>query len=396
MLVGVSAGAAAWLVAGVPVAAGPQNGTPTPLLSTSHTFPHGYMEYSAAPGQRLQDTVSLKNPGPGAATFAVFAADGLTSQVTGVVYADPRQPFPDGPGGNGEYGAGRWITLSASSVPLAEGQTATVAVTVQVPQSTTPGDYVGSVSAENPTPARNGGQFGFNVTTRTTIAVVVHVAGAVKTQGVNVGKPYVTIENKTRQVLNIPLQYFGDVLVKPYVDLRVVDAHNRVLLRINRQLDTFVPHTTIVFPVPLDTLVLDPGNYTLVIDFGPPGAEQHFQLPFTVTAPQAAVPPPSQRGHASTGLSPLLWLLGLVPLLGLLLLFLLLRRRRRECAHCGRRWAGPRVPVTQVPDVRSCMRCHDALMRHGTAVRLCPDCLAGHRGWSKSRAGVGAASSALR
>lgn len=394
-LLGVVAAAAA-LAPGVTIAAGPQGANPTALMTTSHPFPHGYMEYSAAAGQTLQDSVSVKNPGPGPATFDIFAADGLTSQVSGVVYADMQHPFPDGPSGNGEYGAGTWISLSSSSVQLAEGQTTTVNFTVQVPGTAAPGDYVGSVSAENPSPARTNGQFGFNVTTRTTIAVVVHVAGPVKTEGVTVGTPFVTVENRTRQILNIPLKYFGDVLVKPYVNLRVADAHGRVLLHIDRQLDTFVPHTTLIFPVPLDTLVLDPGNYTLVIDFGPQGFEQHFQLPFTVTRPQAAVPSPAQRGHATPGLSPLLWLLALLPLLALLLLLALLRRRQRECAHCGRRWSGPRVAVAQVPDVRSCVRCRDDLERRGTQIRLCPDCLAGHRGWRKTAVAAAAASSAGR
>lgn len=396
LLLALAASALGALAPGAATAAGPQDGSPTALMSTSHQFPHGYMEYSAAAGQTVQDSVSVKNPGPGPATFDVFAADGLTSQVTGVVYADMQHPFPDGPAGNGEYGAGTWISLSASSLQLAEGETAIVNFTVKVPAAAAPGDHVGSISAENPTPARGSGQFGFNVTTRTTIAVVVHVAGPVKTEGVTVGTPYITVENRTRQILNIPLEYFGDVLVKPYVNLRVVDARGRVLLHIDRQLDTFVPHTTLIFPVPLDTLVLDPGNYTLVIDFGPQGFEQHFQLPFRVTVPQAAVPQPSQRGRAAHGLSPLLWLLALIPLFALLLLLAVLRRRRRECAHCGRRWSGPRVAVAQVPDVASCIRCRDDLERRGSAVRLCPDCLAGHRGWRKAAAVAGAASSALR
>lgn len=389
LLLGVAACAASSLAPGVAAAASPQAGNPTALLSTSHPFPHGYMEYSAAPGQTVQDSVNVKNPGPGPATFEVFAADGLTSQVTGVVYADMQHPFPDGPAGNGEYGAGQWITLSSSSLQLAEGQTAVVNIAVQVPATAAPGDYVGSVSAENPAPSRTNGQFGFNVTTRTTIAVVVHVAGPVSTQGVTVGTPFVTVENRTRQILNIPLEYFGDVLVKPYVNLRVADAHGRVLLHIDRQLDTFVPHTTLIFPVPLDTLVLDPGNYTLIIDFGPAGAEQHFVRNFTVSTPQANVPPPSQRGRApAAGLSPLIWLVALVPLLAVALLVLLLLRRRRHCAHCGRQWSGRLVSVAEVEEVRSCVRCKASLSRFGSRVRLCPDCFAGHRGWDRSAARV--------
>jgi hypothetical protein len=368
----------------VPLPAHAADGDAVPLLRTSHGFAHGYMEYQASAGQTITDTVTVVNGGQAAGAFNLFPADGLTSQVTGVVYAEQTKPFPDGPSGNGEYGAGTWITLSASSVQLAPGQSTAVNMTVSVPAAATPGDWVGSVSAENPVPARAGGQFGFNVTTRVTIAVVVHVAGFVKLDAVNIGTPFITVENRTRQILNVPLQYMGDVLVKPLVDLRLLDAHKRVLFQLNRQLDTFVPHTTLIYPVPLDNTVIDPGNYQVVIDFGPTGAEHHFVRNFSVSPPQANVPPPSQRGHAPAGLSPLLWLIAIVPLLALAVLVLLVSRRRRRCAHCGRPWTGKRVGVAEVAEVRSCVRCGGSLARRGTQVRLCADCYAGHRGWNKT------------
>ena len=374
--------AAAVALLALPLPARAADTDAVPILRTSHPFAHGYMEYQASAGQTISDTFTVVNGGQSAGSFNLFAADGLTSQVTGVVYADQAHPFPDGASGNGEYGAGSWITLSQPSTQLAPGQSAVITVTVKVPATAAPGDWVGSVSAENPVPSRSGGQFGLNVTTRVTIAVVVHVAGAVNLDAVNIGTPFITVENRTRQILNVPLQYMGDVLVKPYVNLRLLDTRQRVLFQINRQLDTFVPHTTLVYPVPLDNVVIDPGNYQVVIDFGPTGAEQHFVRTLTVTPPQASVPAPSQRGHAA-GLSPLLWLLGLIPLVALLLLVLLLRRRHRECAHCGRAWDGKPARVDEVVEVRSCPRCQTSLVRRGTRVRLCADCFAGHRGWDR-------------
>ena len=357
-----------------------------PILRTSHPFPHGYMEYQATAGQTISDAFTVINGGQVAGSFNLFAADGLTSQVTGVVYANPGNPFPDGPSGNGEYGAGTWIALSQPSVQLTPGARAVIGVTVTVPATAASGDWVGSVSAENPVPTRSSGQFGLNVTTRVTIAVVVHVAGPVKLDAVNLGTPFVTVENHTRQILNIPLQYMGDVLVKPYVNLQLLDVHKRVLFKIDRQLDTFVPHTTLIYPVPLDSVVIGPGNYQVVIDFGPTGAEQHFVRNFTVTPPQANVPAPSQRGRVPQALNPLVWLIGLLPLLALIFLALLVFRRRRRCAHCGRPWAGRRVAVAEIAEVRSCVRCKGSLVRRGTQVRLCPDCFAGHRGWSRTAA----------
>ena len=372
----------------VPTPARASGSDAAPVLRTSHAFPHGYIEYQASAGQTITDTFTVVNGGQVAGSFNLFAADGLTSQVTGVVYADQASPFPDGASGNGEYGAGTWITLSAPSVQLAPGASSVVGMTVMVPATAAPGDWVGSVSVENPVPSRSGGQFGFNVTTRVTIAVVVHVAGVVNLQAVNIGTPFITVENRTRQILNVPLQYMGDVLVKPFVNLRLLDAHQRVLFQIDRQLDTFVPHTTLIYPIPLDSVVIGPGTYQVVIDFGPTGAEQHFVRNFAVTPPQANVRPPTQRAHAPAGLSPLVWLIALLPLLALMLLLLLLLRRHRRCAHCGRRWNGRFVSVAEIEEVRSCLRCEGSLTRFGTRVRLCPDCFAGHRGWDRNAASV--------
>jgi hypothetical protein len=176
----------------------------------------------------------------------------------------------------------------------------------------------------------------------------------------------------------------GDVLVKPFVDLQLLDVRKHVLFKLNRQLDTFVPHTTLIYPVPLDNLVLNPGNYQVVIDFGPTGAEQHFVRTLTVSPAQANVPPPSQRGRAPAGPSPLLWLVALVPLLALAFVVVLLSRRRRHCAHCGRPWTARAMSVAAIDEVRSCVRCKDSLARFGTRVRLCPECFAGHRGWDRS------------
>ena len=379
----------------MPIAASAADADAVPVLRTSHAFPHGYMEYQASAGQTITDTFTVANGGQSTGTFNLFAADGLTSQVTGVVYADQANPFPDGASGNGEYGAGTWITLSQPSVQLSSGQNSVVGITVKVPATAAPGDWVGSVSAENPVPARSGGQFGFNVTSRVTIAVVVHVAGPVNLQAVSLGTPFITVENHTRQILNVPLQYMGDVLVKPFVNLQLLDANKRVLFKIDRQLDTFVPHTTLIYPVPLDNLLLNPGNYQVVIDFGPTGAEQHFVRNFTVTTPQANVPAPSQRGRAPAGINPLLWLVALVPIVALILVVLLLVRRRRRCAHCGRPFGGRRVAVAEIVEVRSCERCKDSLARRGAKVRLCPECFAGHRGWNRTarRAKVHAAQS---
>ena len=361
-------------------AAAPQ---PVAVLRTSHRFPHGYMEYTAAPGQTLRDTVTVEDVGTGPGDFPLFAADGLTSPLTGVVYASRQAPFPDGPSGNGEYGAGQWISLQATAVHLMPGQNVSVGFSVTVPPGTAPGDHVGALSVEAPPSTQSSGELGLRVSTLSTVAVVIHVPGAVRTAGVAIGSPYVTVENRTRQILNIPLTYSGDVLVQPFIDLKVLDARGRTILSMDRRFDTFVPHSTIIFPYPIDTLVLSPGSYRLVADFGPAGAEQHFERVFRVGAAQAQVPPPSQRGKppvvaagAVDAVSPSV----LAAMLALMLALAtpLLLRYRRRCAHCGRHGLHGFRTIAEAMDVWSCQTCRSALRARRGAISLCAGCMRRH------------------
>lgn len=353
---------------------------PAPALHLPHPFPRGYFEYTATPGAVIADTVMVTNVGKAAGVFLLYASDGATSPATGVVYAPHQNPFPDGPGGNGEYGAGAWIRLSASSTRLVAGASTKLPFSLTVPPGTHPGDWVGSVSAENTVGTRPGGSgVGLNVVDRTTIAVVIHVPGPVDTTSVVVGTPYITT-GAGGQILNIPLEYNGDVLLKPVMHFTITDAGGHLLARFDGQYDTFMPHTTLLYGYPLGATVLGPGSYGFTGTFGNSSDPQSFARQFTVSQAQVPTPPPDHAaGNASPATSSTpAWLIPaviLAPVLVVLLLLLLLLARRR-CAHCRHRRLRL-IKVTDHDEIAGCAPCR-ALAKERRNVRLCPDCFRDH------------------
>ena len=78
------------------------------------------------------------------------------------------------------------------------------------------------------------------------MAVVVHVPGPVDTKSAKVGQLRVSVGNQG-QLLNIPLEYDGDVLLKPWMHFTVNDASGHTLAQFDGQYDTFMPHTTFIY-----------------------------------------------------------------------------------------------------------------------------------------------------
>jgi hypothetical protein len=373
------------LLAATPVHAA--NGAGAPAVRTVNNFPHGYIEYSLAPSARVTDSIRVGDQGDTPGTFTMVPVDGFTSDLSGVVYGDATHALRDGPSGNGEYGAGTWITLSPPKLTLQPNQQTTVAYTVQVPPGTHAGDYVGGISAENPVPTAappSGQGVGLNITQRSVIAVVVHVAGQVRPPSFAVGKPSIAVENQRRQVITFPLTYGGDTLIKPHLVFSIVGANGAVLLHFDQHLDTFVPHTTIHFPFPIDTTTLVPGTYRVTGTFGDGGpGDSTFNDSITVTAASANVPPPDQRSgpppqvvsQTPGWVRPLLFGIGALLLMGFVLS--VLTWWWRTCSHCPRHVVRGLILVEDFHEIADCPSCRArALQRE--AVRLCQGCYRAH------------------
>lgn len=233
-----------------------------PGIDPVNPGPNGYFEATLPPGGSEGFQMVVENLGSTVATYRIYAADATTAEVTGVSYSELGAPLS---------AAGSWLSIPTSTVTLAPGAHQTVAFTVTVPTGVSPGDHVAAVAAETPGSATStqkssngsGASVALTTTARVVVAVVVHVPGPAR-MALSVGRPQFQIQNGGRQILAIPLDDTGDLLIKPLLVGSVTPCRaSQPVVRIDRQLDTFVPHTAIVYPYSIEPAPLARGCYTV-------------------------------------------------------------------------------------------------------------------------------------
>lgn len=315
-----------------------------PGLFPVHPGPRGYFEYTLSPGAAASGTIVVHDLTASPASYLVYVTGATTSPVSGVAYGQPEAHPP---------GTAAWVQLSVGSVHLPGKGAGPVHFTVTVPAATAPGDYVAALAAQTPTPTATAPPSSTKrgvrllTTTRVIVAVVVHVPGPA-TPAARFGPPTVGLQQHRRQVLTVPIDDTGTVLMKPYIagDLRRCSG-GRPVLRLARQLDTFVPSTSIDYPWYLNNRVLSAGCYraTLTLDLGAGGARLASYagtLQVGVAATKVQRPPGQRRLFPQPG--PPVWLVPAAAgaaLLFLVAVLLLLRSRAERRRRRGARRSGP-------------------------------------------------------
>ncbi len=284
-----------------------------------------------------------------AARYLVYVTTATTSPTSGVAYGQP-EAHP--------LGTAAWVQLSTGSVQLSAKGAVTVHFTVAVPGATAPGDYVAGLVAQTPTPTASAPASSTKrglrllTTTRVIVAVVVNVPGPTA-PAARFGAPSVGLQQHRRQVLTVPISDTGNVLMKPYLsgDLRRCSGGPPVL-RLARQLDTFVPRTSIDYPWYLNNQVLAAGCYraALALDLGAGGrqlASYSGTLQVGVAATKVQPPLGQHQPVVHSGVPG--WLVpggGAAAALLLLIAMLLLVRSRKERRRLLARLADKDTPDT--------------------------------------------------
>ena len=267
----------------------------------------GYFVYDTKPGTTLSGRVQVTNTGDRAGTVKLFAADATTGQTSGTVYLTS---------GERQHDVGAWIRLPATRLELGPGERRTVPFTVVVPSAGSAGEHVGGIVAETAERARgpkSKGKANVRITVRNLaiVAVQVNVAGPKVAKftvlGVKAGG------RKGYQQLLVRVRNDGNVMRKPAGTIAVDDAKGKQVLQERFQLDTFLPHTTIDYPVNVSAQALDAGKYSATVELQYAGAGDGTQKAslartFEITPQQVAqvftsaskpTPPPSAATGAS-------------------------------------------------------------------------------------------------
>ena len=276
-----------------------------------------YFILSAHAGITLKRSVLVTNSGTATGTTTLSAVDATTGQTSGTVFlaANVKQ-----------RNAGTWISLSAQHVTLAPKQSETVSFQVVVPRNALAGQHIGGIVAADEVKAPKSKKHSVQIIIQnlSIIAVQINLPGPtieqLSTSGIQAGGA------NGYQSLLVKLSNTGNDMLKPVGSLKVSDAQRHLLQTTVMKLDTFLPGTSINYPVNVQKKVLIPGKYqaTLKLNYGK-GRVLNYTTNFTITRQQVAqvfqaTSTPLQAlgpgsGSGSNVLSTMpLWLLALIGL----------------------------------------------------------------------------------
>jgi WxL Interacting Protein, peptidoglycan binding domain len=297
----------------------------------------GYFVYRLAPGASKTGAVLVTNNGKAAGTVRLYAADGTTGQTTGTVYLTDKKPVR----------AGAWITLDAASLTLKPGARKVVHFTVHVPAGAKAGQWVAGLVAETEQIAKGQrtkrkASVQVRIRSQTIVAVQVNVPGP-KVTKFTLGKASVGGTRGFQQVL-VGVTSKGNLLAKPHGTVAIVDAAGKTVETQRFQMDTFLPRTSVDYPVVLKK-ALGAGTYTAVVHLSYPGASggeatvtatpaftvsrQNVQQVFTSSNPtQAASGPTGSSGGGTSTLTIVAIVIGALILVALAVLIWVLLRRK--------------------------------------------------------------------
>jgi hypothetical protein len=289
-----------------------------------------YFVLDGHPGTLLQGSVRVKNGGTATGTVSLYGVDATTGQTSGTVYLSRNDPRRD---------VGAWLILSVQLLTLAPGQSQVVPFEVAIPSIVRPGQHLGGIVAENmqQVNAAQSSSLQINLRKLTIVAVQVNIPGTVIEQMIATNIQAGGSEGY--QTLELGLSNTGTVMLKPAGSLQVADTDGHLLQNLSLKLNTFLPQTSINYPVNVQSKALGVGTYQarLTLTYGH-GHVLNYMTTFTVTLQQLKqvfkntppLPSPDLGGNFFDTLSPWHFVIGLVLLVMLISSLLFWGQRLRR------------------------------------------------------------------
>lgn len=203
-------------------------------------FP-SFFRYDARPGQTVRGTVRVRSTTVGPRIAFLRAVDARTAATGGLEYGDQSRP---------PTGMGRWIRLAARTVRLPGGASQEVPFSVRVPPGTRAGDHVAGIVAfgREPRTPRGRRRFRLRFVSRLAIAVQIQVPGPRRTRE-EVRDAEVLIQPSGAS-LGLKIVNTGNTLIRQTSGRITVSSRGRRLFTRRVRIDSFLPETEIVHPLP--------------------------------------------------------------------------------------------------------------------------------------------------
>lgn len=260
-------------------AAGGANITLQPAISDpANPLTRAYFILQGKPGTVIQNSVVVTNTGTATGAVNLYTVDAGTGQNSGIIYLLQTAPRRD---------VGAWIHLSKSQLTLAAGQSKQVAFQVVIPGKARAGQHVGGIVAEDveQDSTTTNSKIQITVHSRRIIAIEVNLPGSqveqLSASGIQVGG------SANYEILKVGLSNTGTMLLKAKGTLQVIDDKGHVLQNLAISMDSFLPGTSITYPVYVQKKALGAGTYqgNLLLQYGH-GKMLRYTTPFTVTEQQ--------------------------------------------------------------------------------------------------------------
>jgi len=200
-----------------------------------------FFRYDARPGQTVRGAVRVRNIASGPRVAYLRAVDARTAATGGLEYGDQSRP---------PAATGRWIRLAARTVRLPGGASQEVPFSVRVPPGTRAGDHVAGIVAfgRQPRRQRRGRRFQLRFVSRLAIAVQIRVPGPRRTREEFRDADIQILPSGAS--LGLKIANTGNTLIRQTTGRVTVSARGRRLFTRRVRIDSFLPETEIVHPVP--------------------------------------------------------------------------------------------------------------------------------------------------
>lgn len=272
------------------------------LYDPANPLTKSYFIFDSKPGTIINNRVRVTNVGTARGSVSLYPVDATTGQTSGAVYLNHNDPRKD---------VGAWLSLSTQQLTLDPGQSQIVSFQVVIPATIRPGQHLGGIVAENltvanntPTPntSKNTSTIQVTVKNLTIIAVQVNLPGTPIEQ-LLATRVQAGGQDGYQQLL-LGLSNAGNVMLHPYGTLQVTDVQGRTVENFSLKLDTFLPQTSINYPVTITGPALGAGDYqaALNLTFGH-GQILHYTTKFTISQQQVTQVFGSHQTQAPTSSS---------------------------------------------------------------------------------------------
>jgi hypothetical protein len=254
-----------------------------------------YVNLTMQPGDTQQVSIELGNYGTARVTARSYVAD-VYSMINGGMgvrlWGEPTSGSTD------------WLTYPAKTLELDASQAVPETMTVEVPATAAPGDYISALVIEGDAGTTQAGDAAFKQVDRQAVAVAIRVPGPLVPA---LSLPTAALRTTPGGVTYIDLGVTngGNIHLVLAGTYSLVDARGTQIAGGPVEMGTVYAHTSTVLAVPLTT-ALSAGHYTVSLTLSDPKAPitaSSGPLPIDIASP-AAPPAPEGSPSPSLGLIP--------------------------------------------------------------------------------------------